>query len=174
MTPATGTAGLLFAYAFLALLVFVVLRRAPWPAAVKTAALAAAAGFVFLSAQSLPPLLGWPTGQDLPPKFRLVGAQVQQPDKRSGSDGVIHLWVTDAGELASLAPPRAFALPYSDALHSAVTGAAARLGQGTAQLGETVDPADPDHRAAAEAARPGPGSSPIVFSDMPNPMFPDN
>ena len=47
-------------------------------------------------------LMGWPTNGSLPDKFRLVAAQIYEPNALINSEGSIFLWITDMDDLAGL------------------------------------------------------------------------
>jgi len=76
-------------------------------------------------------LEGWPS--DVPPHagFELVDVDVIEPDKKSGHDGEIYMWV----RTARLEAPRAHRLAYSRALHEMLHSAKKKLEQGIRQQG---------------------------------------
>jgi hypothetical protein len=62
-------------------------------------------------------LIGWPTNDRIPERFSLLWAEVKEPNKRTGDEGYVYLWVEalDDYNLPS-GPPRAYEIPYSKTL----------------------------------------------------------
>ncbi|MBI2970691.1 MAG: hypothetical protein HYY36_08110 [Gammaproteobacteria bacterium] len=168
-----GFAGLTAAYVFVVALLLSINLYSRWPWPVKAGTILLATAFYAVSYLSIPPLLGWPVTGDLPAEFRLVAAQVREPDKITQDPGAIYLWVMDAGRLADDSAPRAFRLPYSAPTHDVVINATARLGKGVAQMGEFRKAVDPDARMLDEPARTGQTSAPVTFYDVPDPLYPE-
>ena len=168
-----GYAGLTAAYVFITLLTLAIIRYTRWGWPVKVTAAATTAVFCLVSYVSIPDLLGWPIAQDLPQKFRLHAAYIQQPDKLSKSKGTINLWVTDAQDLAQGGVPRAFQFPYSPPLHEAVLSATSRMGKGVPQMGEFTDPHANAIAGLHDPAAAGQTTTPVTFFDIPDPLFPD-
>ena len=44
-------------------------------------------------------IIGWPTNEPLPDRFRLISAQIYEPNALINSEGAIYLWVADMDEL---------------------------------------------------------------------------
>lgn len=168
-----GSAGLMAAYVFVALLLLSVNLYSRWGAPVKSAATAMAAVFCLVSYLSIPELLGWPIAQDPPQKFRMHAAYVQQPDKLSRSKGAIHLWLTDVKDLAHNGAPRAFQFPYSAPMHEVVINATAKMNKGVPQMGEFKSPGEANFAVLVDPTRVGQQAAPVTFFDIPDPLFPD-
>ena len=102
--------GLVISYIALAvlLLVMILYSRLHW--GMKAAVVVLASVFYPVSYFSLLEILGWPTAQELPDRFRLVAAQVYEPDKQQETSGAIYVWVTDVSEKAGQVAPRAYVL----------------------------------------------------------------
>ena len=66
--------------------------------------------FYVLTYKSFKNLLGWPSSESLPDRFRLVAAQIYEPNALINSEGAIFLWVTDMNDLAGLGTPRSLSL----------------------------------------------------------------
>lgn len=134
----TVSAGLIVSYAILAvlLLVMVLYTRFHW--AIKSVVVVLVAVYLPISYFSLTGILGWPTYGKLPDRFRLIGAEVYEPDKAQGTPGEIYLWVTALSDRAGRATPRAYKLPYSPVLHSKISEAEKGLNSGVEQMGEVV------------------------------------
>lgn len=158
---------------FITLLLLSINLYSRWGWPVKAGAIIAAAVFYVVSYLSIPKLLGWPTMQDPPAKFRLHAAYVQQPDKLTNSKGAIYLWLIDAQDLAHNGAPRAFGFPYSPPLHEVVINATAKINKGMPQMGEFKNPSDPNVTLLDDPTRVGQKSAPVAFFDIPDPLFPD-
>lgn len=121
---------------------------------------------------SFSPLLGWATEDEPTLRFRLIAAYVHQPDKLTGDEGSIYIWVTKLEDLTSVQTPRSHKLPYTEALHEKVINANAKLDKGIAQLGEFKK--QPNFAMIGnDEAKAGLISDQIQFYDLPDPLFPD-
>ena len=89
-----GVAGLIASYIVIAILLLSLNLYSRWRWPVKAFAILLVSAFYVVSYRSIPPLLGWPVGQDLPKKFNLVAVYVAEPDKVTGDEGEIFLWLT--------------------------------------------------------------------------------
>lgn len=166
---------LALAAAYLALLL---LAAAQWRAGRQPLAARAVAAATLLllgtvTLKSLPGLRGWPADGAMPAKFRLVAVHVQQPDKRSGSDGGVFLWAVDAANISQQQPPRAWRLPYSESLHQLAAAAGARLGKGVAQLGESSGGGSSAHGWMHDPGRDAEPALELRFFDVPDPLYPE-
>ena len=74
--------------------------------------------FYILTYKSFKNLLGWPSSESLPDRFRLVAAQIYEPNALINSEGAIFLWVTDMNDLAGLGTPRSFTIKYNKEYYS--------------------------------------------------------
>lgn len=167
-----GIAGLITAYVLIAVLLLSLNLYSNWSWKVKAGAIVITTAFFVISYLSFPPLLGWPTTQGPPERFKLVAVQVEQPDKVTGDEGAIYLWVTQIEDLTAYGQPRAYKLPYSDLLHEAVIKASAKLKKDIPQLGELTEGSmrtdiQDTSRAGVETVNP------IEFYDLPDPLFPE-
>ena len=170
---ALGMTGLLAAYVLVGLLLLSINLYSNWSWKVKAASIVVTTLLYVVTYLSFPPLLGWPTGELPPQRFRLVGADVVQPDKMTGAKGMVYLWVKDLGDLSGRAQPRAYKLPYSSDLHEAVLSAKSKLNKGMEQLGEFKLLLDPNAREVDVPSRGGQKSVEIDFYDIPDPLIPD-
>lgn len=128
--------GLVAGYVLLAVLLLIMLlySRVHWAA--KALVVVVVSAFYPVTYFSLMALLGWPTEQELPQRFRLVAAQVYEPDKTRGTGGRIYLWVASLADDAGRVTPRAFEIAYSDTLHNKITEANKSLHAGKPQMAE--------------------------------------
>lgn len=168
-----GITGLLAAYVLTALLLLSLNLYSDWSWRVKAGTIIATTLFYAVSYLSFPPLLGWPTGEAPPQRFRLVAADVLQPDKATGAAGKIFLWLKDLDDLSARPSPRAYELPYSGALHERVAQAQAKLEKGMQQLGEFRPPEEGNRRRVDRLTRTVEQAVNIEFFDLPDPLIPD-
>jgi len=164
--------GIIISYLIIALLLISFIIYSKRSLKIKVVSCIISAVFFLVSFMSYPPLLGWATNENLPVRFRLISAHVQQPDKLSGDEGTIYLWLTKLDDLTSVQTPRSHKLPYSNVLHEKVINANAKLDKGIAQLGEFENKQDIDiigkGKSNIELI-----SNQIQFYDLPDPLFPD-
>lgn len=168
-----GMTGLIAAYVLVALLLLSINLYSNWSWKVKAGSIVATTLLYVVTYLSFPPLLGWPTGEMPPQRFRLVGADVVQPDKMTGAKGMVYLWVKDLDDLSARSHPRAHKLPYTSDLHEAVLSAKSKLQKGMEQLGEFKLPLDANAREVDTLSRGGQQSVEIDFYDIPDPLIPD-
>lgn len=169
---ALGIAGLITAYVLIALLLLSLNLYSNWSWKVKAGTIVIVTVFYIVSYLSYPPLLGWPTTEQPPERFKLLAAHVEQPDKAAGTEGSIYLWVTQIDDLTAYGPPRAYKLPYSDLMHEVVIKANAKLKRDMPQLGE-LNEEGAMKAQVKDSSRAGASNAPIVFYDLPDPLFPE-
>ena len=120
-------------------------------------------------------ILGWPTKDTLPERFRLVGAQIYEPNIVTESQGSIYIWITDMNEKSGLGIPRSFELPYNKEVHEKISQATVSLKNGIPQMGEIVE----DDKEAGviskvlEKKKTIESSANVNFFDMPNQLLPE-
>lgn len=174
----TISAGLIVSYTVLAVLLLAMLLYSPFHWGVKAVVVVLVTAFYPISYVSLVDLLGWPTGTRLPDRFRLVAAQVYEPDKTQGTPGEIYLWVTALSDNAGRSTPRAYKISYSAALHGKLDEAEKGLKNGTEQMGEVVitgvDTASGPPAIAADASHTSAVTNPIdiVFTPFAKTVLP--
>jgi hypothetical protein len=123
--------GLAASYLVIALLLLSLNLRSAWRWPVKAGAILVTIAFLIGGFLALEAMLGWPTEATPPAKFELHAAVVHEPDRATSSGGAIFLWISPRdAEGPTSAPPRAYALPYSRALHEQVARAQGRLKEG--------------------------------------------
>lgn len=168
-----GITGLTAAYVLVALLLLSINLYSNWSWKVKAGSILVTTLLYVVTYLSFPPLLGWPTGEQPPLRFRLVAADVVQPDKVTGARGMVYLWLKDMDDLSGRSRPRSYQLPYSAGLHEMVLKAKSKMEKGMPQLGEFKEPLDPNIREVDRLTRFGQRSAEIEFFDIPNPLIPD-
>ena len=166
-------AGLLTAFVLLAMLLLSLNLYSSWSWPVKVSAIVLVSLFYIISYFSFPPLLGWPTDDDdIPERFRLLAAHVQEPDKISGTEGAIYLWLSDMTSGKNSKVPRAYQLPFNNDLHKKVVDAKAKLHKKLPQLGE-ISEDDVKISEVKDNTQGGQVSVNLEFFDMPDPLFPE-
>lgn len=168
-----GTSGLIAAYVLIAILLLSILIYASWNWVVKAGLIVITSVFYIITYQSYPLLMGWPTESSLPERFRLIASAIQEPDKLTGAEGNIYLWVTDLRTDPSVAKPRSYQLPYNDELHKKVIAADQKMRKGILQLGQLLDEENAMRVTATDTTRLGMESIKIDFYDLPDPLFPE-
>jgi hypothetical protein len=127
--------GLVASYAVLATLLLSLNLRSAWRWPVKAGAIILTTAFFAVVFFALQGMLGWPTEAPPPAQFQLYAALIDEPDRKGKSPGAIYLWLAPRNAEGMVTePPRAYALPYSRALHEATAAAQADL-----QAGKRVD-----------------------------------
>jgi len=152
---------LTLAYVAVAALLLNLGFRSHWRWQIKLFAVFITAAFYAGTWYGLKHLQGWPLNEPLPAEFRLIAEYIQQPDKQRGTDGAIYLWITDQSK-DSDGVPRAYRIPYQEALHEEIAAATAR---GRPQIGRRVE-------QAMNNPLEGQSGSAIRFEDEPKVRLP--
>lgn len=124
-------------------------------------------------------LLGWGSDDDLPERFRLHYATVEDPDKAAREPGTIYLWVSALDGPADMREPRAYRITWDADTARAVLDALAEVERGVAMeghaagLSETgrvraIEPAD--RVQVGDGAEAAPGK--VEFRPVPTPPLP--
>ncbi|MCH8079196.1 MAG: hypothetical protein IIA06_05370 [Proteobacteria bacterium] len=166
-----GISGLIAAYILLAALLLSVNLYSKWSWQLKTITIIITSVFYIISYISFPPLLGWPTNQKLPAHFRLLATEVHQPDKLTGEEGSVFLWLKEVEDITTLVLPRAYVLPYSSLLHEKIINVQSKIDRGIPQLGEYEE--DSMRQEVINSSETGQKSLDIQFYDLPDPLFPE-
>ena len=95
--------------------------------------------FLFIHFSTLRELLGWPTGAPLPEKFLLIAAEINEPDKETGTPGNIYVWATEIVDRTPVGKPRAYEVEYDKSLHEKINLAKAGQRKGIPQIGEVPE-----------------------------------
>jgi hypothetical protein len=130
--------------------------------------------FYVLTYNSFTNLLGWPSNDILPDRFRLVAAQIYEPNALINSEGSIFLWVTDMNDLAGLSTPRSFSIKYNKNVHEKISKALVNLKNGTPQMGENKSEDKKNVVSSLlKKEKSSSISSMLNFFDMPNQLLPE-
>jgi hypothetical protein len=134
------------AYALVAALLAYVLLLARLHWFFKALATLATAALIPLTFNGIGELRGLPTDGPVPSSFRMLWAQVTEPNAELRENGNVFLWLQtlDASNFP-LGQPRAYQLPYSDDLKIKVNEAMGKIAQG-----ETVQGKIDAHKALPE------------------------
>jgi hypothetical protein len=157
--------GLVASYVALATLLLSLNLKSAWRWPVKAAAIGITAAFFVVAFVALQAMLGWPTEALPPTRFQLHAALIEEPDRKGRSPGAIYLWLSPRhadGEIVGL--PRAYALPYSRALHEATARAQAGLQDGL--------PIDGKSRPGDQNGFATPAVTVELFERLPPPLPP--
>ena len=130
--------------------------------------------FYILTYTSFKNILGWPSNDTLPERFRLVSAQIYEPNALINSEGSIFVWVTNMEELAGLGTPRSYSLPYNKEIHEKISKALVNLKNGIPQMGEQSEEKEESVISSiAKKEKVINASSKLNFFDMPNQLLPE-
>ena len=130
--------------------------------------------FYILTHDSFKNLIGWPSSDSLPDRFRLVAAQIYEPNALISSEGSIFLWITDMDDLAGLSTPRSYSIKYNKDVHERISKALVSLKNGIPQMGENVDENKKNIISSVlKKEKASTVSSKLNFFDMPNQLLPE-
>lgn len=142
------------AYALVATLLayLLLLSRLHW--VFKSLATIATVALIPLTFNGVGELRGLPSDGPIPSNFRLLWAQIVEPNLLQGEKGQVFLWLqTLDDDNFPVGDPRAYQLPYSDDLNMKLTEAMAGISQGEDIQGTLdAEQALPEETAEALAA----------------------
>ncbi|MDN5862695.1 MAG: hypothetical protein L0H19_04520 [Salinisphaera sp.] len=163
---------LCLAYAGLGVVVLGLNIYSRWPLWVKLGTIAAVTGLYFLTWQSLQGIQGWPAHDTLPRHFIFLASSVHEPNKETGNPGVIQMWVTPiTADDQPSRRPRAFAVPYTKALHQEIEQARKGMRNGILQMG-TAKRAFASQQAT-DTRRFARSAQDIELRNLPDPVLPE-
>lgn len=158
------------AYAAVAALLLNLCIRSRWPAWVKAGAIVLTGSLYYFTYGALHGFLGWPAQEQPPERFQLVGAVVEEGDKNTGRPGWIYLWTLPLEDDRAGAAPRAYRVPYTEALHRQVGEAERQLRRGVVQLGEVQTITAPPRAGPTKTQQ---SRTSITLYDLPSPELPE-
>ena len=161
-------------YVFIGFLLVLFNLRTTYHWIVKSSLIVITMIFYIFTYNSFRDLVGWPTNESLPDRFRLISAQIYEPNALINSEGAIYLWVTDMDELAGLGIPRSFKLDYNKELHEKVSKSLVDLKNGVPQMGENSDQEEKGMISSIiKKEKVSTISTTLKFFDMPNQLLPE-
>jgi len=164
LLPALDTTGLIVAYVLVAAMLLGLNLHSNWHWLIKTSVNVVVALFLWVTYQSWPGILGWPTERDLPSQFYLHAINVDEPNR-------IYLWGADIDSGLGRTVPRSYSLPYSAKLHDSVDKAGRKLRKGLPVIGQVVNAAVArDQVSSLEQVHAV--DTDIVFIDAPQGLIP--
>ena len=175
---------LALSYALLAALLLNIWIATKWSTAFKISLVMVTTLLYVGTYVGLRDIQGWPSTDPLPDSFRLLWARIDEPDKRSGKEGNIYLWVQKLDVAERLTgEPRAYRLPYRLDLAENVQSAMNKTGQGTLLNGKMtrglLKESDNDMQSTtgetqgdADATSIGDGRALLEFSEVPRTQLP--
>ena len=170
---------------------FVIGAKGQW--SLKAACIALTLYFSLSLSQSLSSVEGWPSTDKMPKQFQVHWAVVEEPDKITGEQGAIYLWLTSLSEEEPSSSfflsfyefnkdsPRAYVIPYSRKNHEKIEGILGQLKQGQGVMGGTADGnGEGDGQGKGEGDGDGHGggggfsnSPELYFGPLPPPKLPE-
>lgn len=129
--PSTTILWLVLAYVAVAVLLLSMNLASFWRWWIKATAIVATGGFFVGSYFAIVGMLGWPSVDNPPPRFALLATRVIEPDRITGTAGVIYLWLEalDENNIPS-GKPRSYSLAYTPEFADAVSQARDLLANG--------------------------------------------
>lgn len=160
------------AYVFLAALLLLALIHSSINWLLKMVLLIVALGFYWLSYQGWKETQGWPTITELPERFLLHYAVIEEPDEETGTKGAIFVWLSDLKNFKPAQQPRSHQLEYDQKTHAKVEEALREVQNGTLQIGE-VKPATELKEGVQNKNRIGLKYPGLEFVELPDPALPE-
>ena len=90
---------LILSYLLIASLLLLFCFFTPFSRKVKLTGIFVVAAFYFSSWNSYINILGWPSTEDLPEKFRISWVVIQEPSKGDRKEGGLYLWIRKLNEV---------------------------------------------------------------------------
>lgn len=160
------------AYVFLLALLLLVLTYSQLAFKFKLGLILLASCFYWLSYSTWQDVQGWPSASELPKRFLLHYAVVEEPSDKTGTKGRVFIFATDITSNRPADTPRAYSLPYGKDLHAKVDASMRKIRNGNLQLGqvggELFDPTE-----ARDNTRIAEKKSELQFVDLPDPQLPE-
>jgi len=135
------TQGIIFSvvavYALLAVLLLSLNITSLWRWWVKAGAIVITAIAFVGSYVAIMGLVGWPSTSTMPDRFQLLATNVLEPDRKTGAEGAVYMWVQEINEdHLPVAPPRAYQVAYSTSLAEDIQAAQEHINAGDQIMGE--------------------------------------
>ena len=171
----TTILSIVVSYVILGLLLLIFNLKTSYHWLVKSIMIVSVTFFYILTYNSFKEILGWPTKGNLPERFRLVGAQIYEPNAVTNSEGAIYIWITNMNEKSGLSTPRSLEIPYSKEIHQKISKALVNIKNGVPQMGEISDDNNEEGIVAKilEKKKAVSNSIKVNFFDMPSQLLPE-
>ena len=168
-----GTLLLVVAYVALIALLVTALVVTRLPLIIKAMLTLGTVGLYIVSYQAWQLMQGWPAAANrLPARFLLHASVIQEPNKATGAEGMIFVWVSDLAEGKPADDPRAYRLDYNKAVHSDLEEALRNMRNGNVQLGRVTQVTHRPDRPT-DLTRLGERRETIEFYTLPDPALPE-
>lgn len=125
----------------------------------------------FIGYQALNDSQGWASSRELPPKFVLLAAVIEEPLKDK-TKGEIFVWLQPLTDNRPSGEPRAFRFPYEKGLHSLFEEGMKKNRNGNSQMG-IVESAQRGSRGVSWLKPAGADVQRIKLRDMPAAQLPE-
>ncbi len=168
-----GQVGIISCFFLLAFLLLILNLFSHWHWKIKSISIVIVMMFYLVCYFSFPPLLGWPTEQTVPKRFKLVSEVIKEPNKQKGTKGSIYLWATDLAEDPDEVIPRSYRLPYTTKMHKLVVEAGNKVRKGIPQVGEVADGGNFGMVDPSDTYQGGDVSIALEFFDLPETVLPE-
>jgi hypothetical protein len=122
---------LILSYLLIASLLLLFCFFTPFTRKVKLTGILVVTAFYFTSWNSYINILGWPSTEDLPDKFRISWVIIQEPSKGDNKEGGLYLWVRNLNEVNTpYGIPRSYKLHWNEENHKVAQSALHKLKEG--------------------------------------------
>lgn len=158
-------------FAMLAFLLLCLIVYSPLQRRVKLLVVALTTVFYFVGYQALQDTQGWASADDMPARFVLLAAVIEEPVKDK-SKGEIFVWVQPILENKPAGEPRAFRFPYEKGLHSLFESAMKKARNGNSQMG-TLKPRKGPKTSSVFSKPGGNLADRIKIMDLPKAQLPE-
>ncbi|BDU59335.1 hypothetical protein LMORI2_23170 [Limnohabitans sp. MORI2] len=125
----------------------------------------------FIGYQALNDSQGWASSRELPPRFVLLAAVIEEPLKDK-TKGEIFVWLQPLTDNRPSGEPRAFRFPYEKGLHSLFEEGMKKNRNGNSQMG-VVESAQRGSRGVSWLKPAGADVQRIKLRDMPAAQLPE-
>ena len=138
---------------------------------IKLLIVLAVTGFYFVGYNAINDVQGWASSSDLPRKFILLAAVIEEPVKEK-TKGEILFWLQPITDNRPSGEPRAFRFPYEKGLHSLFEEGMKKNRNGNSQMG-IVESAQRGSRGVSWLKPAGADVQRIKLRDMPAAQLPE-
>lgn len=138
---------------------------------IKLLIVLAVTGFYFVGYNAINDVQGWASSSDLPRKFILLAAVIEEPVKDK-TKGEIFVWLQPITDNRPSGEPRAFRFPYEKGLHSLFEEGMKKNRNGNSQMG-IVESAQRGSRGVSWLKPAGADVQRIKLRDMPAAQLPE-